>query len=209
MAAQITNIYIDGFNLYYGALKGTPFKWLDVNALCSLVLPASHHQIHRIKYFTALVEPRPGDPEQPLRQQTYLRALRTIPHLSIYYGHFLSRVVPMHLAPPSYGTVRVIRTDEKGSDVNLATHLLADGFRHDYDAAVIVSNDSDLLAPLLVAKNELSKAVGVLCPHKHPSVDLQHNATFFKSIRQSALAKCQFAHTLTDTNGPFSKPATW
>jgi hypothetical protein len=25
-----TTVYIDGYNLYYGALRGTPYKWLDV-----------------------------------------------------------------------------------------------------------------------------------------------------------------------------------
>tara|TARA_R110002072_G_scaffold29206_4_gene92759 strand:- start:564 stop:863 length:300 start_codon:yes stop_codon:yes gene_type:complete len=28
-----TCVYVDGFNLYYGALKRTPYKWLDLAAL--------------------------------------------------------------------------------------------------------------------------------------------------------------------------------
>ena len=31
-------VYVDGFNLYYGALKGTPWKWLDPVALLERVL---------------------------------------------------------------------------------------------------------------------------------------------------------------------------
>ncbi|HVH69249.1 MAG TPA: hypothetical protein VM716_15380 [Gemmatimonadales bacterium] len=34
-----TYVYVDGFNLYYGAVKGTPFKWLDIRQLCQLLLP--------------------------------------------------------------------------------------------------------------------------------------------------------------------------
>ena len=34
-----THVYIDGFNLYYGALKGTPYKWLDLEALCRKLMP--------------------------------------------------------------------------------------------------------------------------------------------------------------------------
>ena len=104
--------------------------------------------IHQIKYFTALVSARPNDPDQPVRQQTFLRAQRTIPNLSIIYGHYLSNETTMRLAHPVAGAspyVRVIKTEEKGSDVNLATHLLTDGFRGAYDIAVVITNDSDLL----------------------------------------------------------------
>jgi hypothetical protein len=80
-----THVYVDGFNLYYGALRGTAFKWLDIAEMCRLLLPA--HDIRRIVYCTARVNGRPTDPEQPQRQQAYLRALRTIPNLDIVYGH--------------------------------------------------------------------------------------------------------------------------
>lgn len=61
----ITNVYVDAFNLYYGALRGTTCKWLDLDALCRRLLPKD--QIHRIRYFTAYVSARPGDPQQPRR----------------------------------------------------------------------------------------------------------------------------------------------
>jgi hypothetical protein len=83
------NIYVDGFNLYYGALKNTPYRWLDIAKLCRIMLP--HDTINQIKYFTALVNPRPTDPDQLTRQQIYLRALQTIPNLEIIYGHFLTQ----------------------------------------------------------------------------------------------------------------------
>jgi hypothetical protein len=57
-------VYVDGFNLYYGALKGTPYKWLDIRKLCELLLPNNH--INQIKYFTAMVSARPHDPDQPV-----------------------------------------------------------------------------------------------------------------------------------------------
>ena len=81
-----TIVYVDAFNLYYGCLKGTSFKWLDVVALSRLLLPG--HSILRVKYFTARVSPRPGDPGQPQRQQAYLRALETRPEIEIHYGHY-------------------------------------------------------------------------------------------------------------------------
>ena len=70
-----TNVYIDAFNLYYGCIRGTSNGWLDIAALCRVMLPRD--SIHKIRYFTALVDPRPDDPGQLQRQQFYLRALRT------------------------------------------------------------------------------------------------------------------------------------
>jgi len=83
-AAPKTYVYIDGFNLYYGALRGTPFRWLDLGKLCELLLPGN--DVQAIKYFTALVKSTPSALQQPVRQQTYLRALRTIPRCSVTLG---------------------------------------------------------------------------------------------------------------------------
>jgi hypothetical protein len=97
----VANVYVDAFNLYYGALRGTRYKWLDLDALCRRLLPSD--QIHRIRYFTAHVAARPGDPQQPQRQLTYLRALETIPHLSVHLGHYLTHRTRMPLAHPGPG----------------------------------------------------------------------------------------------------------
>src|SRR3990172_9125906 len=202
-----TNIYIDGFNFYYGCIKGTSYHWLDVVKMCSLLLP--NDQIHRIKYFTALVEARPNDPDQPVRQKTFLRALQTIPNLEIIIGTFLSHEVSMPRSPIGSGYVKVIKTEEKGSDVNIATHLLIDGFKNDYELAVVVSNDSDLLTPIRFIKEQLGKQVGLLNPHKNPSVALQPHMLFIKQIRKSVLASSLFADTLNDVRGKFSKPKGW
>mgnify|MGYP001560235472 CR=1 FL=1 len=200
-------IYVDGFNLYYGAVKGTPYRWLDIAAMCRLLLPRD--DLLQIKYFTALVHPRAYDPDQRTRQQTYLRALKTIPNLSIVYGSFLSHDVMMPLAPPATGYVKVIKTEEKGSDVNLATHLLMDAFDNAFEIAVVVSNDSDLLEPIRVVTNRFNKPVGLINPQKNPSKALLPHVAFIKQIRAGVLAKSQFPPTLSDTRGAFSKPPSW
>jgi uncharacterized LabA/DUF88 family protein len=205
-----TNVYVDGFNLYYGCIRHTPYRWLNLAELCRLMLP--RNCINQIKYFTSLVSARPHDPDQPTRQQTYLRALRTIPNLTIALGSFLTHKVRLPLAdPPSdqRELARVIQTKEKGSDVNLATHLLFDAFRNAYDVAAIVSNDSDLLEPIRIVKDEFGKAVGILNPHHHPSLELRQHATFIKRIRKGILAQSQFPPALRDAHGTFHKPARW
>jgi hypothetical protein len=105
-----TSVYIDAFNLYFGALKGTPHRWLDLRAMCQAYLPSN--DIRSIKYFTAKVSARPDDLQQPVRQQVYLRAVATIAGVEIIYGHYLSHVVRARLAyPPSHGpaTVEIIK----------------------------------------------------------------------------------------------------
>jgi uncharacterized LabA/DUF88 family protein len=140
-----THVYIDGFNLYYGCLRGTPHKWLDLAALCARLLP--NNQINRIRYFTALVTPRPVDPQQRTRQEMYLRALRTLPNLTIDFGHFLASKQWMMRTDRSE-MVQVLKSEEKGSDVNLASRILIDSYTSKCDIAVIISNDSDLVFPI-------------------------------------------------------------
>lgn len=206
-----TIIYVDAFNLYFGALKGSQFKWLNLESLFNRLLP--RNQIVAIKYFSARVRPLPNDPDQPNRQQVYWRALQTIPGLSIHEGHFLVHTVSMPLAQaPAHGSrfVHVVKVEEKGSDVNLATQLLCDGFRDAFDVAVLVTGDSDLLGPLRVVKEELGKIVGVINPQRRPCKPLRDHASFYRqSIRDGVLRISQFPSTLTDAQGQFHKPPSW
>jgi hypothetical protein len=187
-------VYVDGFNLYYGCLKGTSCKWLDLGALCALLLPAC--EIRRIRYFTARISGRPDKPGSPTRQDAYLRALATRPKVSIHYGKFLQSTVRMPLAAPVPSgpkAVEVIRTEEKGSDVNLATYLLLDAFRNDSDIAVVVSNDSDLCEPIRIVQDEFEVPVGLLIPHARPSQALRSlKPAFVKQIRRGPLSASQF-----------------
>src|SRR5438128_1238484 len=121
-APEITNVYVDAFNLYYGSLRGTAHKWLNLRHFCELTFPLPRNQIATVRYFTARVKARPSDPDQPKRQEVYLRALRTLPNLTLHFGHYLESRVRMRLASPPPGgpnTVEVIKTEKKGSDVNI------------------------------------------------------------------------------------------
>lgn len=203
------NVYIDGFNLFYRCLKGTPYKWLDVSRLSSYLLPKGT-VIRQIRYFTARVSARPGSVDAPTNQAIYLRALRTIPSLTIAFGHFLTKAVDMPLAHPSPDGpkfARVIRTDEKGSDVNLATQLLLDAFRGGLDMALLISNDSDLAEPVRIVRSEFDVKIWLTLPCTgQPSTVLRAQADAVRPIRRGALAASQFPATLTDATGVFSKP---
>jgi hypothetical protein len=207
-----TCVYIDGFNMYYGCIKDTPYKWLDLEAMARRLLPQDN--VVAVRYFTARVKPRPSDLDAPARQAQYLRALKTLPLVSVHFGHFLSHVTRMPLASPVPGnarTVEVIKTEEKGSDVNLAAYMLLDGFQGRYRTAVVLSNDSDLCEPVRMVTQELNLQVGVINPHppQKQSQVLSQHATFFKQLRPATLVACQLPPTLTDARGTFSKPPTW
>ncbi|MCL2335860.1 MAG: NYN domain-containing protein [Firmicutes bacterium] len=205
-----TSVYIDGFNLYYRALKGTAYKWLDLKKLVALLLPPAH-QITEIKYFTAIVSGS-VDPNQPNRQKAYIRALQQYtPGLTVHYGHFLTHTVRAPNAPPTQPPtfVNVIKTEEKGSDVNLAVHLLNDAWKDVYDCAVIISNDSDFAEALRLVKEQNGKKIGIISPviKGHPSHELIKYADFVRRIRKGALAASQLPSPIPGTN--IHKPANW
>jgi uncharacterized LabA/DUF88 family protein len=210
-----TYVYVDGFNLYYGCLKDTPYKWLDPIALARIVLPKKAQVVH-VRYFTAPVSDRGIRAGSAQRQQSYLRALATLGNLSIHYGSFLSHPQNLPLASPQPGgpkTARVIRTEEKGSDVNIAAFMLLDGFKKLYDQAALVSNDSYLLTPVEIVRNELGKSVIMVAPTSNPgrylSHDLSRAASMIRKIRPSALRRAQLPAVLTDGKGTIRKPSQW
>lgn len=103
-----------------------------------------------------------------------------------------------------------IKTEEKGSDVNLATYLLTDAFRVDADTFVVVTNSSDLMEPIRLVRQELGYRVGIVNPHQVISRALQRTQPIFtKQIRQGVLATSQFPAKLSDAHGTITKPATW
>lgn len=208
-----TNVYIDGFNLFHGAIKGTPFKWLDIRAFCSRVLP--DNDIQTVKYFTAMVSARGADTGQVSRQEIYIRALRTLPDVEIIFGSFMTqrRMRPLAM-PPSEGSrfVEILDTEEKGSDANLAAHLVADGYENKYDVAVVVTNDSDQVGPIQLVRTRLNKVVGFVNPHETASPALRHATDFVKHIRRHPrlLADCQFPDEILDARGKtIRKPFGW
>lgn len=210
-----TYIYVDGFNFYYGAIKDTPYKWLDFKKLFQNLLDPSHNIIS-IKYFTAEVTGK-IDPNQPIRQQTYLRALRKhIPEISIFLSHFTSHNVYRFLAHPPddrlFGKkikfARIVNTEEKGSDVNLAVHLLNDAWLDLYDCAVIVSNDLDIVEAMKLVKTHHTKKIGLLTPWRYnPLKKLQAQADFGKKIRQGVMGVSQLPDPIPGTK--IHKPRTW
>ena len=170
------------------------------------------HDILKIKYFTAKVSPQLHNLDCHKRQYTYIRALQSLDCCEIYYGFYLSNIKKAPLAKPikKKRFINIIHTEEKGSDVNLATQLLLDGFRNKYDSAIVISNDSDFATTIQVVKDELKKNIGVVSPYKKPARALQNKATFYKKIRIGVLQASQFPPIINLKDGKvIHKPSSW
>ena len=218
---MILNVYVDAFNLYYGCLMDTPHKWLDLRAFCEATFPDD--QIKDIHYCTARIRPNPHDLDKHVRQEAYLRALRTLPGLYIHEGRYSRTTpkMPQHPipAPPTPPTlVKVVKNEEKGSDVNLATWLLLDAFDKAFDAAVVITNDSDLAEPIRQVRKKFGNRVTILhsCsrPGRGPSMDLRkavglRGGSTPLVVDTGLLATSQFPAIMTDAIGTFHKPSSW
>lgn len=208
-----TSVYIDGFNLYYSTLRKTPYKWIDLKEMCLRVL-RPENDITCIKYFTADVSPKASDPDMHIRQQIFFRALRAhIPELEIIKGQFSSHIVTKKLEPPINGQrhATVLETKEKGSDVNLAVHLVNDAWLDRYDCAIIISGDSDLAESMkLVKLHHPKKILGLLTSRRGTSKEMVKCSDFTKYISTRALANSQMPDVVMPNLGnPIQKPANW
>jgi uncharacterized LabA/DUF88 family protein len=208
-----------------------------VRALCRRLLP--HDQIAKIRYFTAPIKANGTDPQAPQRQDAFLRAVDTNPLIKIHRGHFRTDPAWLPLAPgpwseatrprlrprrligvlqsriePSFNrppTICVLKTEEKGSDVNIASYLLYDVFKGTCDKALVISNDSDLAEPIAMAVRE-GITVGVVNPHRRNKMSrhLRQVASFEIQLRHQILGSCQMPNPAVNARGrQIHKPKAW
>lgn len=133
--------YIDGFNLYFGLKekKWNQFYWLNLLKLSELLLK-ENQQLIKVKYFTSKVR---NNPEKEKRQRTYIEALETLDNFEIFYGKYQDNFFECKRCGIKYST-----PNEKMTDVNIAVEMLSDAYANAYDAALLISGDSDLIPPI-------------------------------------------------------------
>ena len=207
--------YIDGLNLYYGILKGTDLKWLDPVALCERL---AGDRPDLVRYFTARVTSYPTNRGAHQRQDKYLTALDSMPEIEIHEGQFMrhDRRRPLSsslIGPnPSPEYVKVSLTEEKGSDVNLASWLLWDAISGDCTEAVVITNDSDLATPLDMVANKLSVPLTLINPQlRSPTAyALQKVGVATKQLHLRTIKRCQLPNPVVDPAGrQIRKPRDW
>lgn len=202
-------IYIDGFNLYYGAVKGGAHKWLDIQRMCERL--RQDDEIQLIRYFTALVN-------GPTRanQEAYLRALATCSRVEIILGNFKSKRFKCHVSACTFtGSRFYVGTEEKRTDVSIAVMLLDDAYQDKADRFVVISGDSDLVPSINLLKLRFpQKQVMVYVPSRDPrrgaAVELRSAADKNRSLPMELVQRSQFPREIPDGHGGvIRKPADW
>jgi uncharacterized LabA/DUF88 family protein len=191
-----------------------------LGALCIALLPG--RSVNRIRYFTATVMAFSHDPQAPARQDIYIRALSTIGNLTVHKdGWFASYAALLPQFPLAHhrglgqrpNCVQILKNEEKRTDVDLATHLLMDCFAGDFDEAVVISNDADLVLPIEMVRTKYNRRIGVISPHPKDKMSghLARAASYhMRSINNSVLARCQFPPVILDSQGrEITKPPSW
>ncbi len=218
-----TIAYIDGFNLYFGSLKGTPYRWLDLaklaKQLCHEHNPDS--DVIAIKYFTADIKAKLSSHGEASckAQQDYLRSLQAhIPHLEIIKGKYNIRPKKYyaHREPVDFATKHAVwMAEEKQTDVSIAVHLLCDVMDNACDQVVLFSNDSDLTPVLRTIKARKPEiTIGVVAPirgeGRQPSVDLRKFSDWTRNgIKETELANVQLPDKIPTRKRTISKPEHW
>ena len=211
-----TNVYFDGYNFYYGAVKGTPWKWIDPLLLVRNLL-RDDHEIKSLKYFTSPIKTYPHDSAALDRQKIYLQALSTIPEIEIIQGYYSKNAtwLPVYedacktCETATNGMIRVVKLEEKRSDVNIATAMLLDAFNDKADVFVLVSGDTDFIGPVNIVRKNFNKTVIVLNPHDRISW-LRDYASYYKDIPRDILAQSQLPDTISyGKKHTITKPDAW
>ena len=198
-----TIVYIDGYNLYYGLLKGTKDKWLDLSKFARKLLP-DDNEIVAVKYFTSCTLTYPHDDAAVERQNIYLQAILTLPDVKVINGFFKKNKVlmPVYEEPckkcnvPQDGFVRVMRLEEKRSDVNLAVEMMVDAAQADVECLVVVTGDADQVGTVEAARWRFKKTVVVFNPQTRMSDHLKRVASYYKSVPRDLPAQCQLPDTI-------------
>lgn len=197
-------IYIDGFNLYFGLReKGwKKFYWLNLQKLAENLLNQEQELIE-VKYFTSRVS---FPPDKVKRQGTFIEAIETLPNVKIYYGNYQSNKSECKKC----GYVSMTPS-EKMTDVNIAVELLSDAYEDKFDTAILVSADSDLIAPIRTIQRLFKyKRIVVAFPPARHSFALKEVASASFTIGRKKLADSLFPDEVKKSNGYILKrPTRW
>ena len=219
-----TNVYIDGYNLYYGLLQGGQYKWLDVvslfvNGICRQQDPQA--TVTRVNYFSSRVRARFAHHGQASMnsQASYIRAHQQLyPHqfnaeMSSHAVGTINAIAYGGKAVDLRNRVEVWRVEEKQTDVHIGTMMYRDVAMSDVQQIVLCSNDSDMLPALRFIRSDFPKIkIGLVFPAKSEIFSRELDACSDwtrKSIAEEELAKFQLPAQIATHKKPIKKPSYW
>ena len=202
-------VYVDGFNLYYGAVRITSHLWLNLQWFFERLRNDDDVQV--IRYFTAMVS---GPPQA--NQLAYLKALTTCPKVRFILGKFKPKRHTCRVAACRHKGSRVyMAPEEKQTDVAIGVFMLDDAYQDKADVFVIVSGDSDLVPAVKVLKSRFpNKQVVVYVPTRNPrrgaAAELRGVADKDRDLPLLLLRRCQFPAQIPVGDGEMiEKPSGW
>lgn len=228
-----TRVYIDGYNLYYGCLKGSRYKWLDVHALIERILPSILFERDgrpvkyafrppSIKYFTAPILSAFAKSDDSVScQDNYHIAL------SGHLGGGLEIIKGYHDAKPARAyaweegkaareckMTEIWKLEEKQSDVALALNAYGDAVRGEVDQVVAVTNDSDFAPAMKMIRQHTRVVVGLIVPTRQSAskvnAELAKHAHWTRThIRDEEFAASQLPAMIRLTKRAVHKPLSW
>ena len=209
-----TAFLIDGFNLYHSLrdasrdLEGAGTRWLDLLGLCTSFLNeiGGNAQVSEIGYFSALAHHlEPIEPGLVARHLAYIDCLLAT-GVRVELGHFK----PKRVLCPVCG-LRIVRYEEKETDVAIGTRLLELAVSGECDAIVIVSGDSDLAPALRAARRCRARLRLLACfPYHRRSKELAALADRCFKLRKERYVAHQLADPVDLTDGRrIARPANW
>lgn len=216
-----TIAYIDGYNLYYGLLRKSQYKWLDVYALFRDQVLNQSSDLVEVRYYTApMLGKMSDDLESPIRQRRYLQALRKMHPigLTLIEGRIVAstpfqRLIRPIPEAPHLQKVQVLDFNEKKTDVNIASDMINGAWLKTYDQAVLCSNDSDLEGALRSLKEHHPHIrIGLVAPisgddPRKISSDLARFSDWKKILSTTLLSRSQLPDRIPSSH--LSKPAAW
>lgn len=209
-----TIVYIDGYNLYYGLLRRSPYKWLDLYSLFQNHVLNNDADVIEVRYYTAPVLGKMSDdPESQQRQRIYLQALRKMPpnKIQIIEGKMVAstpflRLITAIPEMPERTHVQVYTLNEKNTDVNLASDLITGAWTGAYEQAVICTNDTDISGAIAsVKRHHPNITLGLVAPipgndHRKMASDLTKYASWAKILSPVHLANSQLPSKIPNTS---------
>jgi uncharacterized LabA/DUF88 family protein len=197
------NFYVDGFNLYFGMVEAgfIDCKWLDIQ-LFAETLKQPFHDVRSVKYFTSRLS---HNFEKQQRQNIYLDALGTTP-VQIIYGQYRSQLTECTVCGNNFYDQK-----EKMTDVNIATQLIKDAFMDQFDEAILVSGDSDLVPPIKLIKELFpQKGIRIAFPPKRVSNELTKVSDGTFQIGHKKLQDSQLPGIIVTKYGQhLERPKSW
>lgn len=195
--------------MFYGTLKGTANKWLNLEKLFHML--RKDDNIIDIKYFTALITGPKKD-----NQEKYLLALETLPTVTTILGRFkMTSVRCTNSLCDFTGDRHFNKPEEKRTDVNIAIHMVSDALQNKCDRIILVSGDSDLVPALNMIKlNFPEKEIIVYIPARNAvrgaAVELRSSADKDKTLPNNLLSKSQLPNPVINGAGiKIEKPENW